>query len=104
MSSKPTVSRASPRKLPREFNFHWGSGQVVEEASVRCNFGKHRGWEPTIQLLRYDEDGSEMLRFCVFQGSRLSRMWPLMDEGVIGELSKEVGKNPGIRKMLKKLL
>ena len=55
------------RKLPRPFEFPWGKGQVVEEVSV---LRPH--WEPTIQLLRY-EDGEESLRFCYYHGPRFGR-------------------------------
>ena len=40
---------------------------MVEEVSV---FRPH--WEPTIQLLEY-EDGSEVMRFCYYHGSRFGR-------------------------------
>ena len=55
------------RKLPRPFSFPWGGGQVVEEVSVM-----RPHWEPTIQLLRY-EDGEESLRFCYYHGPRFGR-------------------------------
>lgn len=55
------------RKLPRPFEFHWGKGEVVEEVSVM-----RPQWEPTIQLLRY-EDGEESLRFCYYHGARFGR-------------------------------
>ena len=55
------------RKLPRPFSFPWGGGQVVEEVSVMRSH-----WEPTIQLLRY-EDGEESLRFCYYHGPRFGR-------------------------------
>ena len=38
------------RVLPRPFSYHWGSGQIVEEASYT---GQHHA--PAIQLLQYDE-------------------------------------------------
>ena len=55
------------RKLPRSFALPWGQGQVVEEVSVM-----RPHWEPTIQLLRY-EDGEETLRFCYYHGARFGR-------------------------------
>ena len=55
------------RKLPRSFELPWGQGQVVEEVSVM-----RPHWEPTIQLLRY-EDGEETLRFCYYHGARFGR-------------------------------
>jgi hypothetical protein len=40
---------AKEREVPRPFAFHWGGGQIVEEASF---VGEHT--EPAIQLLEYD--------------------------------------------------
>ena len=37
------------REVPREFKFHWGGGQIIEEAAYR---GEHT--EPAIQLLEYE--------------------------------------------------
>ena len=48
------------RPLPRPFSFHWGGGQIVEEATY---ISEHH--EPTIQLLEY-EDGSLSIRFCSY--------------------------------------
>ena len=50
------------RQVPREFKFHWGGGQIVEEASY---VGKHT--EPAIQLLEYEgHRGSYGIRFCYY--------------------------------------
>jgi len=38
------------RKVPRPFKMHWGSGQIVEEASC---VGEHH--EPAIQLMEYSD-------------------------------------------------
>jgi len=35
--------------VPRPFAFHWGGGQIIEEASYT---GRHT--EPAIQLLEYE--------------------------------------------------
>lgn len=48
------------RLIPRPFSFHWGGGQIVEEATF---VSEHH--EPTIQLLEY-EDGSLSIRFCSY--------------------------------------
>lgn len=48
------------RALPRPFNFHWGGGQIAEEATFVSQYH-----EPTIQLLEY-EDGSLTIRFCSY--------------------------------------
>ena len=73
------------RKLPRSFELPWGQGQVVEEVSVM-----RPHWEPTIQLLRY-EDGEETLRFCYYHGARFGR-GPMI---VSGEDLKELKPRPG---------
>ncbi|HEY4657183.1 MAG TPA: hypothetical protein VIH34_01720 [Candidatus Bathyarchaeia archaeon] len=55
------ILTATRRALPHPFSFEWGKAQVVEEASVKVQFNDH-SWEPTIQLLQF-EDGSETLPF-----------------------------------------
>src|SRR3990170_522777 len=54
----------SARALPRPFAYHWGSGQIVEEAAYT---GEHH--EPAIQLLQYDESAGHAgwsIRFCFY--------------------------------------
>ena len=70
------------RALPRPFNLPWGSGQIVEEVSV-----VRPHWEPTIQLLQYD-DGSQGLRFCYYHGPRFGRGPMILD----GEALEEFGE------------
>ena len=72
------------RKLPRSFALPWGQGQVVEEVSVM-----RPHWEPTIQLLRY-EDGEETLRFCYYHGAQVRQG---SDDSLGGGL--EGAKSPG---------
>lgn len=91
---------ATKRVLPRPFSFDWGKGQVVEEASIKCQTNGH-SWEPTIQLLRY-EDGSETLRFCVFHGKQFSRMPLLISPDELTLLLAKAAKHPGIRAHLKR--
>lgn len=88
----------SVRKVPRPFELHWGKGVIAEEASTITPFH-----EPTIQLLRFD-DGSQSLRFCVYQGSSFVRMPLIVSEEHLRDLSKQVKKNPQIRKLLKRLV
>jgi hypothetical protein len=85
-------------KVPRPFDLHWGRGVIVEEASTVTPFH-----EPTIQLLAF-EDGSRSLRFCAYHGSSFSRMPLIVAEEHIAALSKDVKKNPELRKLLKKLV
>ena len=88
----------SARKVPRPFELHWGRGAIAEEASVLTPFH-----EPTIQLLMF-EDGSKSLRFCAYHGSSFARMPLIVSEEHIEALAKDVKKNPGIWRLLKKLV
>ena len=94
------ILQATRRTLPRTFTFEWGKGQVVEEASVKVQLNGHN-WEPAVQLLRF-EDGSETLRFCVFNGKQFSRMPLLISPTELDALLEEASKHPRIRKLLKK--
>ena len=67
---RPTkTSRKQPattkrRAVPRPFEMHWGSGQIVEEASWT---GPHH--EPAIQLMQYEDGeaaGTASVRFCFY--------------------------------------
>lgn len=94
------ILRATKRTIPRPFCFEWGKGQVVEEASVKVQMKGH-SWEPTIQLLQF-EDGSETLRFCVFHGRQFSRMPLLVSPDELFALFEEASKHPRIKTRLKK--
>jgi len=59
------------------------------------------GWEPAIQLLEF-EDGSEMLRFCVFHGKQFSRMPLLTGPDELIALFKAASKHPRISTHLRK--
>lgn len=93
---------ATKRPVPRPFSFEWGKGEVIEEASVKVQFNDH-SWEPTIQLLRF-EDGSETLRFCVFHGKQFSRMPLLISPDELSALMLSATKQPRIRMHLQKSL
>ncbi|MGH9934034.1 MAG: hypothetical protein ACRD3Z_02835 [Nitrososphaerales archaeon] len=95
------VSRATPRKTPRPFRFHWGSGYVTEEISIKCSINGH-SWEPTIQLLEYD-NGMQQLRFCVYNGNRFQRMPMLIGSEEMGALAQQVRKNKQIKNLMRKL-
>ncbi len=96
------IQAPTKRAIPRPFVFHWGKGEVVEEASIRCSIN-HHSWEPTIQLLRYD-DATETLRFCVFHGKRFTRMPVLISPVQLSALMKAASKQKRIRNFLKKSL
>jgi len=87
----------SERKVPRRFDLPWGSGNVVEEASI---IRPH--WEPVIQLLKFDK-GSTALRFCVYSGKRFTRMPLIIGEEDIEELREAISKKPKIRELIRAL-
>ena len=47
------ADRQQGREVPRPFNFHWGSGQIIEEAAYTGQYT-----EPAIQLLEYEDHPS----------------------------------------------
>ena len=95
------INQATRRKIPRGFRFNWGSGHVVEEVSVRCSIDGH-SWEPTIQLLEYD-DGTQQLRFCVYNGNRFNRMPLIVGSEEIDALAERLKESKRIKKLLRKL-
>lgn len=95
------ISEATQRKIPRPFNFHWGGGYVIEEVSIKCRIDGN-SWEPTIQLLEYD-DGTQQLRFCVYDGGRFNRMPLIIGSEEIGALARQVKKSRRIKNLLGKL-
>ena len=92
--SRATKSRAGAkrgREVPRPFAFHWGGGQVVEEASY---VGEHT--EPAIQLLEYEgHPGSYGIRFCYFN---------LDGEDSFEGLRAALKETPKLRAMLQRLV
>jgi hypothetical protein len=91
------------RKLPRPFEMHWGSGEIVEEAS--CEGEWH---EPTIQLMAYTEGeaaGSYSIRFCTYNHRGGFQRSPLMvsQEDLEG-LRKALKETPKLREILRQLV
>jgi hypothetical protein len=89
----------SRRIVPRPFAYHWGSGQITEEAEYA---GEHH--EPAIQLLEYD-DGGWAIRFCFYNRRGQFQRSPL----VIGEdelkgLRAALKKKPRLQRLLKRLV
>ena len=93
----------STRSVPRPFNYHWGSGQIVEEAAYS---GPHH--EPAIQLLQYDEGeaaGTVAVRFCYYSpDGRFQRSPLLIDDGAIDGLRDALARTPRLRALLKRLV
>ena len=82
------------RKIPRPFKMPFGSGMVIEEASIISKYH-----EPTIQLLKFD-NGSKVIRFCSYNKGRFSRSPLMIDEKDLRRLRKEIKKNQEIQKIL----
>ncbi len=103
--SRATKSRAGAkrgREVPRPFAFHWGGGQVVEEASY---VGEHT--EPAIQLLEYEgHPGSYGIRFCYFNLDGRFQRSPMMIDGEdsFEGLRAALKETPKLRAMLQRLV
>ena len=91
------------RKLPRPFEMHWGSGQIVEEASFA---GPHH--EPAIQLLEYTDGeaaGTQSVRFCFYDHrGRFQRGALMVDDECIAGLRKALATTPRLRASLRRLV
>lgn len=91
------------RKVPRKFSLHFGSGEVVEEATYS---GEHH--EPTIQLMEFtdgDAAGSVMLRFCSYNGRGQFQRDPLLlSETDIEALREALHQTPRLKELLRRLI
>jgi hypothetical protein len=87
------------RKIPRPFAMHWGSGQIVEEASFE---GEHT--QPAIQLMRFDDGeaaGSLSIRFCHFNHrGQFQRSPMILGETEIDALREAVACTPELQRLL----
>jgi hypothetical protein len=90
------------RALPRPFTLHWGSGQIVEEASYPGEYH-----EPSIQLLHYDEGeaaGSWSVRFCYYdKAGRFQRSPLVISDDELRGLRAALKRTPRLRKLLQRL-
>ena len=93
----------SQRTLPRPFSYHWGSGQIVEEASY---IGQHH--EPAIQLLEYDEGeaaGGWSIRFCFYsREGRFQRSPLVVGDDELDGLRAALARAPRLRELLRRLV
>jgi hypothetical protein len=97
--SSSTLQRG--REVPRPFKFHWGSGQIVEEASFTGTYV-----EPAIQLLEYDSHpGVYAIRFCYYSLDGRFQRSPMMLDGPdsLGGMRAALKDTPRLRALLKKL-
>ena len=95
------VSPKRERVVPRPFAFHWGGGNIVEEASCTGEYT-----QPSIQLLEYDGNaGAFGVRFCYYSHDGRYQRGPLMlDEEDVDGLRQALAATPRLRAILKRLL
>jgi len=89
------------REVPRPFAFHWGGGQIIEEASY---VGRHT--EPAIQLLEYENGRSYGIRFCYYNHSGRFQRSPMMidSEDTLHGLQQALERTPKLRELLRQLV
>ena len=100
VSAPPKPKRG--RETPRPFAFHWGGGNIIEEA---CFTGQYT--EPAIQLLEYeDHEGSYGVRFCYYNHDGRFQRSPMMIDGeeTLEGLRAALKRTPKLRAMLKRLV
>jgi hypothetical protein len=85
--------------VPRPFEFHWGKGQIIEEASFP---GQHT--ETAIQLLEY-EDGGQGIRFCYYSLDGRFQRSPMMidSEDSLEGLRAALKSTPKLLALIRKL-
>src|SRR5262245_58868494 len=97
-----THTMPKSRAVPRAFNFSWGSGQIVEEASFTGQYT-----EPAIQLLEYEgHPGSYGIRFCYYSHDGRFQRSPMMIDGAdtLEGLRSALKETPLLRELLTKLV
>ena len=90
------------REVPRPFKFHWGSGQIVEEASFSGTYV-----EPSIQLLEYaDHAGAYGIRFCYYSHDGRFQRSPMMLDSAdsLEGMRAALKETPRLRALLKQLV
>ncbi|MGI8505296.1 MAG: hypothetical protein ACR2MK_00565 [Solirubrobacteraceae bacterium] len=90
------------REVPRPFQFHWGGGEIIEEASYT---GKYT--EPAIQLLEYEgHPGAYGIRFCYYNHQGRFQRSPMMIDGEdsFEGLRHALQETPKLRELLRKLV
>lgn len=95
----PRTAAVKGRPVPRPFEFHWGKGEITEEA---CFTGEHTA--PAIQLLEY-EGGGQGIRFCYYSLDGRFQRSPMMidsDDSLDG-LREALRSTPKLRALIRKL-
>lgn len=94
---------AVARRLPRPFEMHWGSGEIVEEASYSGQWH-----EPCIQLMQYTQGeaaGNFSIRFCTYNLEGRFQRSPLMiSEEDLEGLRQALRSTPRLRELLRRLV
>ena len=85
------------RKIPRPFKMPFGSGKIVEEASITSKYH-----EPTIQLLKFD-NGNKVIRFCSYKKGKFSRSPLMIDEKELRKLGNAIKKEKELSKFISRL-
>lgn len=104
-TKRPRAAARSPkagREVPRPFAFHWGGGNIIEEASFRGQYT-----EPSIQLLEYEgHPGSYGVRFCYYSLDGRFQRSPMMIDGTdtFEGLRAALKRTPQLRALLKRLV
>ena len=91
-----------PRDVPRPFEFHWGRGQIIEEATYAGRYT-----EPAIQLLEYEgHRGSYGIRFCYYSLAGRFQRSPMMIDGEesFEGLRQALKGTPQLRELLRRLV
>lgn len=98
---EPAARPKRSRAVPRPFAFHWGGGNIVEEATFTGEYT-----EPAIQLLEYEDGGGYGIRFCYYNHDGRFQRSPMMIDGpeTLDGLRDALKKTPQLRALLKRLL
>jgi hypothetical protein len=89
------------REVPRPFKFHWGGGEIIEEAAFTGRYT-----EPAIQLLEYEgHPGAYGIRFCYYNHAGRFQRSPMMIDGEdsFEGLRQALRETPKLRELLRKL-
>lgn len=90
------------REVPRPFKFHWGGGEIVEEATFTGRYT-----EPAIQLLEYEgHPGAYGIRFCYYNHQGRFQRSPMMIDGEesFEGMRQALRETPKLRELLRKLV
>ncbi|MSQ41857.1 MAG: hypothetical protein EXR65_02325 [Dehalococcoidia bacterium] len=92
------------RRVPRAFALPWGSGHVIEEATIEG--GLH---EPALQLLSYEQGerrGQLAIRFAAYssEDGELERRPLIVNERELSRLRAELDRAPRLKALLRRLV